>query len=159
MTYGALCTLVALGDDLSRVHNTAILQKLQSLQNDDGNFVAIPSNCIKSPGTTAQQRPTDEKEEDDDCDLRFMYTAIVIWFLLADTKNNDSREHESSTTINIQSATSYILSCISHDWALGLTTGREGHGGSTYCEIASKYLMRVLDDVREREELNDGKMI
>ncbi|KAL7526746.1 hypothetical protein ACHAXR_002823 [Thalassiosira sp. AJA248-18] len=146
MTYVALCTLVALGDDLSRVHKTAILQTLQSLQKEDGSFVAISSNCNKSPERTEQQ-------EDDDCDLRFMYTAIVIWYLLA----NDPKNNDSSTAINIQSATSYILSCISYDGALGLTPGREGHGGSTFCGIASLYLMGVLDDVMEREELNGWK--
>ena len=37
MTYVGICTLLALGDDLSRVHKTAILQTLQSLQKEDGS--------------------------------------------------------------------------------------------------------------------------
>ena len=46
MTYVSLCTLVALGDDLSRVNKKAILQTLQSLQKEDGSFMAISSNHI-----------------------------------------------------------------------------------------------------------------
>ena len=144
MTYVALCTLAALGDDLSRINKTAILSTLQSLQKEDGSFVAISSKCNDS-GENIQK-------EDDDCDLRFMYTAIAVWYLLTDPpttrKNNDN-----SSNINIQSATSYILSCICYDGGIGLTPGREGHGGSTFCGIASLYLMGVLDETMAREEM------
>ncbi|EED86692.1 predicted protein [Thalassiosira pseudonana CCMP1335] len=134
MTYVALCTLVALGDDLSRIDRSAILQTLSGSQKEDGSFVAISS---KYNGGEAKK---DEKE-DDDCDLRFMYTAISICSSICNT-----------STINIQSATSYILSCISYEGALGLTPGREGHGGSTFCGIASLYLMGVLDEVLDSKE-------
>lgn len=150
MTYVALCTLAALGDDLSRVNKAAILQTLHSLQKDDGSFVAISSNYCNDDPESARQAAAEK--EDDDCDLRFMYTAIVIWYLLADRDGAESHQ-----VINIESATSYILSCISYDGALGLTPGREGHGGSTFCGIASLYLMGVLDEVMAREELRGWK--
>ena len=141
MTYVALCTLIALGDDLSRINRTAILDTLKGLQKDDGSFVAISSNYLDS---------TDEKEVDDDCDLRFMYTAICIWYILT---MDSSNSFESKNDINIQAATNYILSCITYEGSLGLTPGREGHGGSTFCGIASLYLMGVLDDVMKSPEL------
>lgn len=159
MTYVALCTLVALGDDLSRIDRTAILQTLSGSQNEDGSFVAISSNY------NGGEANKDEKE-DDDCDLRFMYTAISIWYILADDSPNnisDSITNSCSSsicntsTINIQSATSYILSCISYEGALGLTPGREGHGGSTFCGIASLYLMGVLDEVLDSKEMMGWK--
>ena len=138
MTYVGICTLLALGDDLSRVHKTAILQTLTSLQKDDGSFIAISS----SNDCNNEQN---EKKEDDDCDLRFLYTAISIWYLLKSNDNDDD-----NPIINIETATNYILSCITYDGSLGLTPGREGHGGSTFCGLASLYLMDVLDDVMNR---------
>jgi len=158
MTYVALCTLIALGDDLSRIHKTAILHTLQSLQKEDGSFVAVSSvhhrGAAAATVAAASTEPTPaiddaDDNEDDDCDLRFMYTAIVIWYLLSDQTDDCSTQ----PIINIESATSYILSCIAYDGALALTPGREGHGGSTFCGIASLYLMGVLDEVIAREEL------
>eukprot|EP00584_Thalassiosira_punctigera_P009989 CAMPEP_0172538250 /NCGR_PEP_ID=MMETSP1067-20121228/9674_1 /TAXON_ID=265564 ORGANISM="Thalassiosira punctigera, Strain Tpunct2005C2" /NCGR_SAMPLE_ID=MMETSP1067 /ASSEMBLY_ACC=CAM_ASM_000444 /LENGTH=483 /DNA_ID=CAMNT_0013323707 /DNA_START=72 /DNA_END=1523 /DNA_ORIENTATION=+ len=152
MTYVAICTLLALGDDLSRIHKTAILQTLKSLQKEDGSFVAISSNCR----ATSSAALGAESEADDDCDLRFMYLAVTIWYLLTDlTSNSDEDDEDKSedSTIDTQSATNYILSCITYDGSLGLTPGREGHGGSTFCGTASLYLMGVLDDVMAREDL------
>jgi len=161
MTYVAICTLVALGDDLTRLDTTSILQTLKALQKDDGSFVAISSNCTNkaTPSESTTQQPTVEKE-DDDCDLRFMYLAIAVWYLLTKTdptNHDENNNDDSSTNINIQSATSYILSCIAYDGSLGLTPGREGHGGSTFCGTASLYLMGVLDDVMAREDLRGWK--
>ena len=41
MTYTALCTLCALGDDLSRVDKASIIQALQALQLTDGSFQCV----------------------------------------------------------------------------------------------------------------------
>lgn len=215
MTYVAICTLAALGDDLSRIDKIAILDTLRSLQKEDGSFRAVcpvggtksvkrgvwmggvgcdeledccgGSNiCTSQGGRMENEVEVEEIEEDDDCDLRFMYTAIVIWYLLTDpdeldddnserngygryngkddgnSQNNDDckvaskklnkskRQHKEGKRdeiINIQTATSYILKCISHEGSLGLTPGREGHGGSTFCGIASLHLLGVLDDL------------
>ena len=214
MTYVAICTLITLGDDLSRIHRTAILDTLKSLQKEDGSFIAISSNssssssssskgvgnrglvmgvtcdefgacgeccgeacgcvsaAVASTDTTATTSTTsatstsmqDEKEEDD-CDLRFMYTAIAIWYILTtadNNKNNNNNNNNESNSIksnnnpnyiNIPAATSYILKCISYEGSLGLTPGREGHGGSTFCGIASLSLMGVLEEVMAREDM------
>mmetsp|Transcript_37008 Transcript_37008/g.64822 ORF Transcript_37008/g.64822 Transcript_37008/m.64822 type:complete len:510 (-) Transcript_37008:70-1599(-) len=169
MTYVAICTLLTLGDDLSRLHKLAILQTLKSLQKEDGSFVAISSNnCNNNKATTSSSsaateqqqhthQPTVEKE-DDDCDLRFMYLALATWHLLTDPPNNDkNNNNDHDSIINIQSATSYILSCISYDGSIGLTPGREGHGGSAFCGIASLHLMGVLPQVMARDDLRGWK--
>lgn len=39
MTYTALCCLLILGDDLSKVNKKAVLNGLRSLQLDDGRYV------------------------------------------------------------------------------------------------------------------------
>ncbi len=166
MTYVALCTLVALGDDLSRIHKDAILQTLQSLQKEDGSFVAVSSvrqrqhhRGAETPPLAAStgQSSVENDDDDDDCDLRFMYTAIVIWYLLSDRTTSPQSQQQQQQIINVEAATSYILSCISYDGALALTPGREGHGGSTFCGIASLYLMGVLDEVMAREDLAGWK--
>ena len=151
MTYVALCTLQALGDDLSRIDKHAILSTLRGLQKSNGSFVAL------SP-TIAATTNKDDVEAEDDCDLRFMYAAIAVWYILTSNHNEneegeDHNHDHNEQYINIETATQYILSCKSYEGALGLTPGREGHGGSTFCGIASLYLLGVLDDVMEKEEL------
>ena len=147
MTYVALCTLRALNDDLSRINKHVILSTLQQLQKDDGSFMAISLTDVEG---------YDEKKEveaEDDCDLRFMYAAIAVWYLLTHEDDDNGDDNNKYNYINIESATNYILSCKSYDGALGLTPGREGHGGSTFCGIASLYLMGVLDTVMSRQDL------
>ena len=39
MTYTALCCLLILGDDLSKVNKKAVINGLRSLQLDDGRYV------------------------------------------------------------------------------------------------------------------------
>lgn len=149
MTYVALCTLIALGDDLSRVNRNAILATLRELQKEDGSFLAVSFNYIGRENVN---------EADDDCDLRFMYTAICIWYILADESPKKSTSfNNTDACINIQSAVSYILSCVTYEGSLGLTPGREGHGGSTFCGIASLFLLGVLDDVLRSPEQTGWK--
>jgi geranylgeranyl transferase type-1 subunit beta len=69
-------------------------------------------------------------------DLRFLYCACCICHMLQDWG------HISKTK-----AVSYIRSCRSWDGAFALIPGQEGHGGSTFCAIASLVLMDRLDDV------------
>jgi len=158
MTYVALCTLQSLGDDLSRIDKHAILSTLQGLQKPNGSFVAL------SPTSTKYDK-ADDVEAEDDCDLRFMYAAIAVWYILTSLDQKDQDEDSNANNningkkdyINIESATNYILSCKSYEGALGLTPGREGHGGSTFCGIASLCLLGVLDDVMSRDDLRGWK--
>ena len=64
MTYTALCTLAALGDDLSRVDKVKAVASLQALQRHDGSF-----QCIQVGS---------------EHDMRFLYCACVISYLLND---------------------------------------------------------------------------
>lgn len=151
MTYVAICTLVTLGDDLSRLHKRAILQTIQSLQKEDGSFVAISSNdCSRATSSST------EETEDDDCDLRFMYLALAVWYLLTDPPSAKEAD-AAAPSLDIPAATAYLLSCVSYDGSIGLTPGREGHGGSAFCGIASLCLMGVLDDVMARPQWRGWK--
>jgi geranylgeranyl transferase type-1 subunit beta len=72
MTYSALCSLVALGDDLSRVNKVAIIDCLKVLQQDDGSFQAV---AIGS-----------------ECDARFLYCACCISHMLDDWSGVDTNK-------------------------------------------------------------------
>lgn len=69
MTYMALCILVTLGDDLSRVNKSAVLQGVASLQKPDGSF---KSNY-----------------EHGESDLRFVYCSLAICNILNDLSSID----------------------------------------------------------------------
>lgn len=69
MTYMALCVLITLGDDLSRVNKSAVLQGVASLQKPDGSF---KSNY-----------------EYGESDLRFMYCSLAICNILNDLSHID----------------------------------------------------------------------
>lgn len=67
MTYMALCILITLGDDLSRVNKVAVLQGVGSLQKPDGSF---KSNY-----------------EHGESDLRFVYCSLAICNILNDSSS------------------------------------------------------------------------
>jgi geranylgeranyl transferase type-1 subunit beta len=117
MTYTALATLIALGDDLSQVHKESIISSLRNLQRPNGSFQAV--------GGMGSE-----------CDMRFLYCACAISYMLNDW-----------TGVDTDKAVSYIKSCVSFDGAIALLPGQEGHGGSTFCGVASLALMDKLDDI------------
>jgi len=121
MTYTALCTLAALGDDLSRVDRAAALKLVAQLQRDDGSFQCIVVGS--------------------EHDMRFLYCACVICYLLNDW-----------SPIDKEKALGYIESCITYDGGISLLPGQEGHGGSTFCAIASLKLMDSLSGMLDRED-------
>ncbi|KAK7933199.1 hypothetical protein WMY93_004095 [Mugilogobius chulae] len=69
MTYTGLCSLLILGDDLSRVNKQAIMAGLRVLQLEDGSFYAVP--------------------EGSENDIRFIYCAASICYMLDDWSGMD----------------------------------------------------------------------
>ncbi|KAJ3341799.1 Geranylgeranyl transferase type-1 subunit beta, partial [Kappamyces sp. JEL0680] len=72
----------------------------------------------------------------DECDLRFLYCACAISFLLNDWSG-----------IDLSKALVFIRKCQSYDGGFGLSPNLESHGASTYCALASLSLMGRLDVV------------
>jgi len=68
MTYSALCVLVILGDDLSRVNRKAVVRALKKLQTSDGSF-----SCTS----------------DSESDMRFLFCACAISTFLNDWSGMD----------------------------------------------------------------------
>ncbi|CAG8482797.1 6958_t:CDS:2, partial [Scutellospora calospora] len=115
MTYTALTSLLILGDDLSRVDKSAIINAMKYLQNKDGSFTQTYQGM--------------------ESDMRFVYCACAISYILNDFSG-----------INVDKAIEYIKKCQSYDYGIGQGPGEESHGGSTYCAIASLYLLNKLDE-------------
>jgi len=121
MTYSALCILMILGDDFSRLDKKAIIRSLKLLQKENGCFRATTN---------------------DEDDMRFMYCACAISDMLGDWSG-----------IDIEKAVKYIVDSQAFDGGIGLRIGAEGHGGTTYCAIASLYLMNRISDLKDLDGL------
>eukprot|EP00842_Homolaphlyctis_polyrhiza_P004175 jgi/Hompol1/4759/HPOL_001841-RA len=122
MTFTALTLLLILGDDLERVDAKACVRSLAKLQNPDGGF-----------------RPSAECTESD---VRFLYCACVISYLLNDWSG-----------VNRKTAVKYIRSLRGFEHGFGQVPGQESHGGSTFCAIAALWLMNELDsDALDRDK-------
>ncbi|EGF77587.1 hypothetical protein BATDEDRAFT_30650 [Batrachochytrium dendrobatidis JAM81] len=75
-------------------------------------------------------------------DMRFLYCACAISFILSDWRG-----------VNKIKAREYIMASRAFDYGYGQGPGHESHGGSTYCAIASLWLMNDLgDDVINKEK-------
>jgi len=75
-------------------------------------------------------------------DMRFVYCACAISYMLDDWSGIDKYK-----------VVQYIKSSQSYDYAIGQGPGQESHGGSTYCAVASLWLMGRLDELDGREHL------
>ncbi|XP_026111016.1 geranylgeranyl transferase type-1 subunit beta-like [Carassius auratus] len=104
MTYTGLACLLILGDDLRRVCREAVMSGLRALQLDDGSFCSVP--------------------EGSENDMRFVYCAACICFMLDDWSGMEQRE--SCTSCPFLST-----SCpLSYDSGIGQGAGLESHGES-----------------------------
>ncbi|XP_055554565.1 geranylgeranyl transferase type-1 subunit beta isoform X2 [Falco cherrug] len=76
-------------------------------------------------------------------DMRFVYCASCICYMLDNWSGMDMKK-----------AIGYIRGSMSYDNGLAQGAGLESHGGSTFCGIASLYLMGKLEEVFSEKELN-----
>jgi geranylgeranyl transferase type-1 subunit beta len=81
-------------------------------------------------------------------DMRFVFCACAISELLGDWSGFDK-----------ELTLKYILDSQAYDGAFGMGPGLEGHGGSTYCAIASLVLMGKLSSIRNPKTLLHWCMI
>ena len=106
-----------LKDDFKRLRKNCIINSLKKLRKNDGNFKSVSLF--------------------EESDLRFIYSACVISYLIDDFSG-----------IDIELTHSYILSCRNQNGGgFGLCTYLESHAGATYCAIASLKLLNKLDNL------------
>ena len=114
-THNAICLLIKLGDNLERLHSQGIISSLSHLQNNKNGLLA--------------------SMYDGEEDLRFLYCACVISYLLNDWSG-----------VNKRLAINYISQCQQYDGGIGFSDSLESHGGSTFLGVASLVLMNSLND-------------
>ncbi|CAF0826764.1 unnamed protein product [Brachionus calyciflorus] len=74
--------------------------------------------------------------QDYENDVRFLYSACCICYILNDW-----------SFIDIERAYSFLLSCMTYEGAFGQNPEAEAHGGSTFCAVASLFLMNKLNSL------------
>ncbi|XP_062516801.1 geranylgeranyl transferase type-1 subunit beta-like [Corticium candelabrum] len=126
MTYTALASLLILQDDFSRVHRSAIIQSLKSLQRSDGSFSPMAFECEN--------------------DVRFIYCVCCISYMLNDWSGFDQEK-----------AVDYIRNSQGYDFGIAQGPSMESHGGSTFCAVASLFLMGRLHDAFAADKLEGLK--
>lgn len=115
MTYTALATLRALGDPLDRVDKSAIVTAMKK-------SLQLPNGSFQCVAVGSER------------DMRFLYCACSISHMLGDWSG-----------VDIDRAVSYVKACRAWDGGFALLPGQEGHGGSTFCAVASLVLMNRTD--------------
>ena len=126
MTYTALCILAT----LSRIsHNDDNKQHSNVLNQLNKNAIIHKVKELQNEDGSFQCIQGGSEN-----DLRFLYCACAISHMLNDWSG-----------VSIERAMKYIESCHTYDGAFSLIPGNEGHGGSTYCAVASLVLMNQLD--------------
>jgi geranylgeranyl transferase type-1 subunit beta len=75
-------------------------------------------------------------------DMRFIYCAAAISYMLQDW-----------SAFNVDKAVQYVISSQSYEYALAQGPGQEGHGGSTYCGLATLKLIGDLHTLPYRPQL------
>jgi len=115
-TYSSLATLLALGDDLSRVDRAALTRWLRRLQHQG-------AGCFRAT----------EEEGGGEADLRFAYAACACSFMLGDWSGVDA-----------DACARFAGACRNADGGFGLVPGAETHGGALYTAVASLTLLGKL---------------
>lgn len=78
--------------------------------------------------------------QDFENDVRFLYSVCCICYVLNDWSK-----------IDVDRACRFLTNCLTYEGAFGQNPGSEAHGGSTFCSVASLYLMNKLDILDERQ--------
>jgi len=73
-------------------------------------------------------------------DVRFLYSACCISYILNDWSSVDK-----------EAATKFLFNCLTYEGAFGQNPHAEAHGGSTFCAVASLFLMNKLDSLNENQ--------
>jgi len=138
MTYAALAALLIAGDDLATVPARSILDSLPALLERDA----------VSGGWTVRACGRDAE-----ADVRFVYSALATAALLShgDPALLPPAFRAGHASCAFGGLRGYIAACQNDmDGAFGLTPGgTEGHGGATYCAVASLGLMSWLEACAE----------
>eukprot|EP01095_Lingulamoeba_sp_RSL-Kostka_P001675 TRINITY_DN12450_c0_g1_i2.p1 TRINITY_DN12450_c0_g1~~TRINITY_DN12450_c0_g1_i2.p1 ORF type:complete len:353 (-),score=116.45 TRINITY_DN12450_c0_g1_i2:111-1169(-) len=134
----------SLKHDYSHIANTYVALALLKILGDDFgriNREAILTSLLEmqlEDGSYSSQVIGSES------DMRFVYCASAICGMLKDFSG-----------MNVDKAVEYIKNSQSFDGVFAQGFEQEGHGGSSYCALASLKLMNRLDEIDNKEQIVD----
>ncbi|KAA3672013.1 geranylgeranyl transferase type-1 subunit beta [Paragonimus westermani] len=115
MVYAALCILVTLGDDLSRVDRLSVLTGIAALQ------------CSDEPGLFSAGLVCPER------DIRFVFSAVASCYIL-----------NGLDILDTEAVVEFIGKCLTYEGGFACLPHLETHAGATYCALASLTLLNRL---------------
>ncbi|THY21677.1 terpenoid cyclases/Protein prenyltransferase, partial [Aureobasidium pullulans] len=118
-TFFALCSLLILNDDLSRVNRRETLQWLTQLQRPDGSFGETLVNGTINGGT----------------DSRFGYCATGVRYVLRGTVEGEIEG--APADIEVDNFVTCIRSAETYDGGISDAPYHESHAGFTYCAVGA----------------------
>ena len=146
MTYSGLAIKIALKDPISKQMKEDIIQLVQL--------------CVQEDGSVASMIPDHTYATQTEADIRFVYCAFVILYLLHSNSNtntadttNTSSEYSWNNLLNLPLICSYIKSCFTYEGGFSLIPGAEAQGGATYCAVASLVICNQLHTCLNTQEL------
>jgi geranylgeranyl transferase type-1 subunit beta len=119
MTYSALALLVTCGDDLGGIDGPRVALFISRAQTECGAFASHRGHT--------------------EVDARFCFAAVASLYMLS---HRATSRCDYLSLINTQNLLGFFSRCQSFDGGFSLFEGGEAHGGSTFCCIASLWLLQ-----------------
>jgi geranylgeranyl transferase type-1 subunit beta len=117
-TFFALCVLLILGDDLTRVSRMKCLNWVKKLQRQDGSFGEVLSSGERIEGGR---------------DLRFCCCAAGVKYILGEEGAGEGDE----VGLDEEKMVGYISRCQSYEGGFSEGPYREAHSGLNYCAVGA----------------------
>ncbi|XP_071485218.1 geranylgeranyl transferase type-1 subunit beta-like [Diadema antillarum] len=113
---------------------------------DDLSRVNIPAITAGLRALQLEDGSFSALENGSENDMRFVFCACCISYMLQDWSGIDQDK-----------AVAFIQNSLTHDFGIGQGPGQEGHGGTTFCAIASLVLMGRLETAFTERQLEGLK--
>jgi geranylgeranyl transferase type-1 subunit beta len=119
MTYSALSLLTTCGDDLGGIDAPGVARFISRAQTPSGAFASHKGHT--------------------EVDARFCFAAVASLYLLS---RRAAVPQNFFASINVENLLHFFVRCQSFDGGFSLFEGGEAHGGSTFCCVASMWLLQ-----------------
>ncbi|GAB7359314.1 hypothetical protein MBLNU230_g5965t1 [Neophaeotheca triangularis] len=141
-TYFALCSLLALGDDLERLDRKGTLKWLRNVQRTDGSFGETYID-----GTVEGGR-----------DPRFGYCAAGVRYMLrGQSEGSITVDGDEIEDVNVDAVVSCVKAAETYDGGIADDPFHEPHAGYTFCSVGLlAFLGRLQTPETELDGINRG---
>lgn len=119
MTYSALSLLITCGDDLGEVDAAGVARFISRAQTECGAFASHKGHT--------------------EVDARFCFAAVASLYMLS---HRAPTPQNFFAAINVENLLNFFARCQTFEGGFALFEGGEAHGGSTFCCVASMWLLQ-----------------